>query len=98
MKYVYVLQSLSAPERYYVGLTNDLKERLARHNANEVPHTSKFSPWRVQTYFGFSDEGRAVAFERYLKTLPAERSPKSDSSCTAGSGQRWAKSSGASQD
>jgi putative endonuclease len=25
-------------------------------------------PWRVETYLGFSDEAKAVAFERYLKT------------------------------
>lgn len=68
MKYVYILQSLSTPERRYVGLTKDLKARLAKHNAGEVSHTSKFCPWRVQTYFAFSEEERAVAFERYLKT------------------------------
>ena len=68
MKYVYILQSLEDDERYYVGSTDDLRERLKYHNAGNVPHTSKYKPWRVNTYLGFSDEKRAVAFERYLKS------------------------------
>ncbi len=68
MTYVYILQSLADMERRYVGLTNNLRARLARHNAGQVAHTSKFIPWRVQSYFAFSDADRAVAFERYLKS------------------------------
>jgi predicted GIY-YIG superfamily endonuclease len=67
MKYVCILQSESG-EQFYVGITGDLKARLLRHNAGEVTHTSKFRPWRVKTYVGFSDEAAAHAFERYLKT------------------------------
>jgi len=68
MKYVYILQSLADPERHYTGCTQDLKKRLVKHNACEVSHTSKFAPWRLVTYVAFSDEIRAVAFERYLKS------------------------------
>ena len=68
MKYVYILQSLIDPDRYYVGLTDNLPDRLRRHNAGQVSHTSKFLPWRVNSYFAFSDEVRAVAFEKYLKS------------------------------
>jgi len=68
MKYVYILQSESAPDRFYVGVTDDLRTRLLRHNAGQVSHTSKYLPWRLNTYLAFSDEKRAVAFERYLKS------------------------------
>ncbi len=68
MKYVYILRSLGAEEHFYVGLTDDLRERLRKHNAGEVPHTSKFRPWAVKTYLGFDNPDRAVAFERYLKS------------------------------
>jgi len=44
--YVYILQSIQVPEHFYVGLTEDLHHRLARHNEGEVPHTAKFKPWR----------------------------------------------------
>jgi predicted GIY-YIG superfamily endonuclease len=68
MKYVYILQCIGDPERHYTGLTTDLRARLKRHNAGAVSHTSKFAPWRLKTYFAFSDEVRAIEFERYLKT------------------------------
>jgi predicted GIY-YIG superfamily endonuclease len=45
MKYVYILESLDS-EHFYVGITGDLRARLAKHNAGEVPHTSKYRSWR----------------------------------------------------
>ena len=67
MKYVYILQSLDS-EHFYVGITNDLRARLSKHNAGEVPHTSKYKPWRLKTYVAFSDEEQAFKFEKYLKS------------------------------
>jgi predicted GIY-YIG superfamily endonuclease len=66
--YVYILESLADAGAYYVGLTTDLAARLAKHNAGEVPHTSKFRPWRIKTALAFRDRIRAAAFERYLKS------------------------------
>jgi predicted GIY-YIG superfamily endonuclease len=68
MHYVYILRSLAHPERFYVGVTKDLRDRLARHNGGEVAHTSKYRPWELKTYVAFSDEKQAFAFERYLKS------------------------------
>jgi hypothetical protein len=32
-------------------------------------HTpARYKPWRIKTYVAFSDEKRAVAFEKYLKS------------------------------
>lgn len=67
MKYVYLLESLDS-EHFYVGITDDLRARLQKHNAGEVPHTSKYRPWRLKTYLAFSDERQAYAFEQYLKS------------------------------
>ena len=66
--YVYILQSKLAPEQFYTGLTADLKSRLKKHNAGEVPHTAKFKPWRIKTAIAFTDRDRAGAFEKYLKS------------------------------
>jgi len=68
MKYVYLLQSIDHPDQTYVGLADDLKSRFAAHNAGQSAHTSKFKPWRLVTYVAFSDETKAIAFERYLKS------------------------------
>ncbi|MGG6896974.1 GIY-YIG nuclease family protein [Rhizobium sp. BR 315] len=68
MKYVYILQSRDFPDRHYVGVTGDLKARLAKYNAREVYHTSKYTPWSIKTYIAFSDETQAFEFEKYLKS------------------------------
>ena len=68
MKYVYILRSTTHPNETYVGLTDDLRARLAAHNEGRARHTAKFKPWTLVTYLGFSDQAKAVAFERYLKT------------------------------
>lgn len=67
MKYVYLLQSVDFADERYVGMMDDLKARLAAHNAGQSPHASKFKPWRLVTYLAFTDHAKAVAFERYLK-------------------------------
>jgi putative endonuclease len=74
--YVYTLQSLAEPERYYVGLTENLQARLDRHNSGHVPHTSKFRPWRIETAVAFRSKDKAVAFERYLKSHSGRASAK----------------------
>jgi len=67
MKFVYVLQSADG-EHYYVGVTDDVLDRLARHKAGDVTHTAKYLPWKIRVSVAFSDEARAFAFERYLKS------------------------------
>ena len=67
MNLVYILESLNS-EHFYVGITDDVPARLIKHNAGEVPHTSKYRPWRIKTYIACSDEKQAFAFERYLKS------------------------------
>jgi putative endonuclease len=66
--YVYILRNLEIPERHYVGVTGDLRSRLKKHNAQEVPHTAKYAPWEIKTYVAFADKAQAFAFEKYLKS------------------------------
>jgi predicted GIY-YIG superfamily endonuclease len=49
VRYVYLLESESTAGRRYVGVTADLKQRLAEHNAGKSPYTSKYGPWRLVT-------------------------------------------------
>jgi predicted GIY-YIG superfamily endonuclease len=46
MRYVYLLQSEALVDQRYVGVTSDLRQRLADHNAGKSPHTSKYMPWK----------------------------------------------------
>jgi predicted GIY-YIG superfamily endonuclease len=68
MRYVYLLESEAFTGQRYVGITSDLRKRLAKHNTGKSPHTSKYAPWRLVTYVAFSDEQKAATFERYLKS------------------------------
>ena len=68
MKYVYLIRSESHPKQSYIGITSDLKTRLAVHNSGGSIHTSKYMPWKIVTYLGFTDVSKALDFERYLKT------------------------------
>jgi predicted GIY-YIG superfamily endonuclease len=66
--YVYILRDVATGKHHYTGVTHDLQERLAMHNAGHVPHTSKFAPWYIETAIAFRDKEKAFAYERYLKT------------------------------
>ncbi len=68
MKYVYFLQSIDSPDQTYIGLTDDLRARFKGHNDGNSLHTAKYKPWRLITYVAFSDDAKAVSFERYMKT------------------------------
>jgi len=68
MKYVYLIRSDKYPDKTYTGLTSDVQKRLASHNAGKSPHTSKYRPWTLVTYLGFSCIEKAIQFERYLKS------------------------------
>jgi putative endonuclease len=67
--YVYILQSEVDVEHFYTGLTDNLRERLKRHNDGNVPHTSKWRRWTLKTYIAMSDRQRAAELENYLKSL-----------------------------
>lgn len=66
--HVYILQSIEYPNQFYTGLTNDVPDRLAAHNAGQSPHTSKYKPWRLLSAHYFDRPDAAASFERYLKT------------------------------
>jgi predicted GIY-YIG superfamily endonuclease len=65
---VYLLESETTGVQRYIGLTTDLKRRIADHNERKSAHTSKYGPWKLATYIAFSDRRRAETFERYLKS------------------------------
>lgn len=66
-RFVYVLKSNAVPTRYYTGLTSNLGARIDAQ-CRTVPHTASAKPWAVDVIVEFSDEHRAVAFEKYLKS------------------------------
>jgi len=67
-RFVYVLNSMADPTKYYTGLTSNVRARLADHNQGRCAHTATGRPWRAIVVVAFADEKRATAFERYLKS------------------------------
>ncbi len=68
MYYVYLIRSISFPEQTYIGYSEDLKQRIADHNAGKSAHTSKYVPWELVSYHAFANKPTAQAFEHYLKS------------------------------
>jgi len=68
MRTVYVMRSLSQPDKTYIGSTGNMPVRLAAHNAGNSRHTAKFVPWELVVAVQFADARKANAFERYLKS------------------------------
>jgi putative endonuclease len=67
-RFVDVLRNADLDPRFYVGLTSNVEARLADHNAGRCPHTVSGGPWQSHVIIEFSDEARALRFERYLKS------------------------------
>ena len=66
--YVYILQSKINTDRFYIGFTENIENRLKDHNSGKNPQTSKNKPWRIKIAIAFTDRQKAQDFERYLKT------------------------------
>ena len=67
-RFVYVLKNADCEPHFYIGVTSDVRARLADHNAGRCPHTARRRPWQVHVVIEFTDEPRALRFERYLKS------------------------------
>lgn len=68
MHYVYLIRSLSFPDKTYIGNTVNLVQRLATHNSGGSKHTLQNRPWELVLFLGFKDKLKATAFEKYLKS------------------------------
>ena len=65
---MYYVYSLECKDGYYVGCTNDLKDRIARHTAGHLPATSDRLPVKLDFYIALENKYKAFAFEKYLKS------------------------------
>jgi len=66
MYYVYILKLSN--DTYYTGITDNLTERIRRHNKGDVPHTKKFRSVELVSYVALRSKNRALEFEKYLKS------------------------------
>ncbi len=65
---MYYVYSLQCKDGFYVGCTDDLKDRLARHQKGHVPATTDRLPVTLEFYVAINDKHKAFDFEKYLKS------------------------------
>jgi putative endonuclease len=66
MYIVYILYSHSI-EEYYCGQTNDLADRLKRHNNGESRSIKHGIPWKLVGYLIVETRSEAILLERKIK-------------------------------
>jgi len=66
MNTVYILQSLKI-KKYYIGHTNDIDDRLRRHNAGLSKYTKKFIPWKLIYSEEYQTKSEAYKREMEIK-------------------------------
>ncbi len=72
MFFTYILFS-TAYDKYYIGQTNDLEDRLYRHNAGSNKSTAPYRPWKIVCTIPKETRAEAVVLENKLKNLTKER-------------------------
>ncbi len=66
MYFVYIL--ICSDKKPYTGCTDNLKERIERHQKGHVPATKNRRPINLFSYIVFQDKYTAFNFEKYLKS------------------------------
>ena len=66
MWYVYILKCKD--DSYWTGCTNNLDDRIARHNKGQIHYTKDKNPVVLVTYIVFTEKHKAYKFEKYLKS------------------------------
>jgi len=64
--FVYIIQS-KKDGRFYIGSTNNLTERVKRHNKGRSKYTKPKLPWKLIYHEKHTDRSRAVKRENQIK-------------------------------
>ncbi len=66
--FVYILKCVSSvKKRTYVGYTNDLKNRLKKHNSNKGAKYTRGNKWIIIYKKKFLSQSKAMSYEYKLK-------------------------------
>ena len=72
--YVYLIKTLkSLRNKSYVGYTNNLKQRIFKHNSNTGAKSTKGYKWELVYKKRFFSKQKALSFEYKLKKDRKER-------------------------
>lgn len=66
MHFVYIIKSIKH-RVLYIGVTGNIRKRLAEHNSGKSSHTAKYMPWKPVYIEGYANEEDAHDREQKLK-------------------------------
>ena len=67
MYYIYILKS-EKNEKYYIGYTSDLSQRIKNHNSGKNTSTKHGVPWKMVYHEEFEDKKLAWLREKQIKS------------------------------
>ncbi len=68
MWYVYILKSSKTLNWTYVGMTDDIDQRMKNHNMGLAKATKPHIPVNLVAYVAVETKSHAAALEQYFKT------------------------------
>ena len=68
MVFVYILEAV-VNKRYYIGQTENLEERVKKHNEGRNRSTKPYRPWQLKWFRGYDTRSEAIKVERRLKAI-----------------------------
>ncbi|ROL62309.1 GIY-YIG nuclease family protein [Bacteroidetes/Chlorobi group bacterium ChocPot_Mid] len=72
MYYVYIIQS-ETTGKYYIGQTNNLLDRLTRHNSKQSKFTKNRGPWKLVYSEEYSTRNEALNRETQIKKMKSRK-------------------------
>ncbi|WJS95026.1 GIY-YIG nuclease family protein [Flavobacterium johnsoniae] len=72
MFFVYILYS-TTKEKFYIGQTNDIEDRLRRHNSGQSLSTKNGIPWKIIYTIQLESRSEAMNLESKIKKRGAKR-------------------------
>ena len=72
MYFVYILHSKSL-DKYYIGCTSDLEDRLKKHNSNYGGFTGKRLDWEIRYTEEFPSKIEALKREKEIKSWKSRK-------------------------
>ena len=70
--YTYILYAAQF-DRYYIGQTDDMQDRLRRHNSGYEKATAPYIPWTLELFIEKPSRAEAMKLEVKLKNLNHKR-------------------------
>ena len=65
--FVYILYS-TTKDKFYIGYTSDLNERIIRHNQKSKGFTGSTNDWELKYYETFENKNDAINREKQIKS------------------------------